>query len=56
VTDAAVGLATTFGPPLAWYDRANGEIGDIGNGQQAQVAGFTLQLEWSNSQNRCRSL
>ncbi len=55
VTDAAVGLATTFGPPLAWYDRTNGEIGDICNGQQAQVAGFTVQLEWSNSQNRCRA-
>jgi hypothetical protein len=54
VTDAAVGLATTFGPPLAWYDRVNGEIGDICNALQGQVAGFTVQLEWSNSQNRWR--
>lgn len=54
VTDAAVGLATTFGPPLAWYDRTNGEIGDICNGQQGQVGTFTVQLQWSNSQNRCR--
>jgi hypothetical protein len=31
VTDAAVGLATVVGPPLAWYDQTNGEIGDIFN-------------------------
>jgi hypothetical protein len=60
VTDAAVGLATTFGPPLAWYDSANGEIGDICNAQHATVTGgngatYTVQKEWSNSRNRCVS-
>ncbi|MBS2032720.1 MAG: hypothetical protein JST54_32905 [Deltaproteobacteria bacterium] len=53
VTDAAVGLATGNSSPLAWYDQNNGEIGDICNGQQGQVAGFTVQLEWSNSHNAC---
>jgi hypothetical protein len=53
VTDAAVGLATKLGPPLAWYDNTNGEIGDICNGTASTVAGFTVQLEWSNSRNKC---
>jgi hypothetical protein len=54
-TDPAVGLATVFGPPLAWYDQVNGEIGDICNGQQTTIAsGWTVQKEWSNSANACR--
>lgn len=53
VTDGAVGLATTVGPPLAWYDNSNGEIGDICNGTAATVAGFTVQLEWSNKLKKC---
>jgi hypothetical protein len=55
VTDPAVGLATTNGPPLAWYDSANGEIGDICNGSAATVGAYTVQLEWSNKQNACVS-
>ncbi|HKD80619.1 MAG TPA: choice-of-anchor D domain-containing protein [Candidatus Angelobacter sp.] len=57
VTDADVGIATTFGPPLAWMDQQFGEIGDICNGQQGQfnVNGttYTVQLEFSNRQNNC---
>ena len=57
VTDPAVGIATTFGPPLAWYDRTNGEIGDICNGQQGTTTGngrsYVIQLEFSNSANNC---
>lgn len=53
VTDAAVGLATVIGPPLAWYDATFGEIGDICNAQQAQVAGFTVQKQFSNKFNDC---
>jgi hypothetical protein len=57
-TDPAVGLATVFGPPLAWYDRNFGEIGDICNGQQGTTVGgdgvtYTIQLEFSNSANNC---
>jgi len=57
-TDPAVGLATVFGPPLAWYDRTNGEIGDICNGQQGTTVGsdgvtYTIQLEFSNAANNC---
>jgi hypothetical protein len=58
VTDAAVGLATTYGPPLAWYDSRNGEIGDICNGQQGTITGtdghtYTVQKLWSNAANAC---
>lgn len=57
-TDPAVGLATVFGPPLAWYDQVNGEIGDICNAQQGTTVGgdgvtYTIQLEFSNSANNC---
>jgi hypothetical protein len=58
VTDAAVGLATTLSPPLAWYDGTNGEIGDICNAQQGTITGgngatYTVQKEWSNASNAC---
>jgi hypothetical protein len=53
VTDAAVGLATSFAAPLAWYDEANGEIGDICVGQDASIAGYTVQTEWSNASGAC---
>ena len=58
ITDAEVGLATTNGPPLAWYDNTNGEIGDICNAQQGSFTGndgvtYTVQLEFSNQQNNC---
>ncbi|HEX2568043.1 MAG TPA: hypothetical protein VH877_00705 [Polyangia bacterium] len=56
-TDPAVGLATTFGPPLAWYNATYGEIGDICNGSQSSVTcsngTFTIQREWSNSKSAC---
>ncbi len=52
-TDSAVGLATTIGAPLAWYDQTNGEIGDICAWQNASLDGYNIQLEWSNSQNNC---
>ncbi len=58
ITDAEVGLASVVGPPLAWYDSANGEIGDICNGQQGSIVGgdgrtYTVQKEWSNGSNAC---
>jgi hypothetical protein len=57
MTDAFVGIATVFGPPLAWYDMTNGEIGDICNGQQGSYVAngttYTIQLEFSNSANNC---
>jgi len=56
-TDPAVGLATTLGPPLAWYDPNNGEIGDICNAQQGTTTinahVYTTQKVWSNSMNAC---
>jgi hypothetical protein len=57
-TDPAVGLATVFGPPLAWYDRTFGEIGDICNAQQGTTVGgdgvtYVVQTEFSNSANNC---
>ncbi len=58
VTDAEVGLATLNGPPLAWYDGTNGEIGDICDSQQQAITGgdghtYTVQREFSNLQNNC---
>ena len=58
VTDAEVGLAQNLGPPLAWYDNTNGEIGDICNGQQGTFVGtdgvtYTIQKEFSNQQSDC---
>ncbi|HTD24630.1 MAG TPA: hypothetical protein VK738_18380 [Terriglobales bacterium] len=57
ITDADVGIATTFAAPLAWYDMTNGEIGDICNAQQgsytANGTAYTIQLEFSNSANNC---
>jgi hypothetical protein len=53
ITDAAVGIATTLSPPLAWYDNTNGEIGDICNAIQGTADGYTVQAEWSNLQGGC---
>ena len=59
ITDAEVGLAQTFGPPLAWYDESdNLEIGDICNDQHATVVGgngttYDVQTEYSNTAGAC---
>ncbi len=55
ITDAAVGIAPSLAPPLAWYDNNNndGEIGDICNAIQGTADGYTVQAEWSNLQNGC---
>ncbi len=53
VTDADVGTNS-----LAWYNDAQGEIGDICNAQQGSIVGpdsvtYTVQKEWSNSAAAC---
>jgi hypothetical protein len=59
ITDAEVGLAMSFGPPLAWYDQGtNNEIGDLCNDQNAHIVGsdgvtYDVQTEFSNSLNDC---
>jgi len=62
VTDAQVGSASVFGPPLAWYHHNPpaadlGEIGDICGGQDVAVSAgnntYTIQQEFSNLQNDC---
>ena len=40
-------------PGSGWYDDTNGEIGDICAWNFKTVAGYTVQLEWSNQQNNC---
>src|SRR5215468_5610985 len=58
-TDAEVGLATVVGPPLAWYDTNNGEIGDICAGETAATYvgtdgnTYTIQTEFSNALKAC---
>ncbi|HET9791033.1 MAG TPA: Ig-like domain repeat protein [Candidatus Angelobacter sp.] len=58
VTDADVGPATAFAPPLAWVDQSDQfEIGDICVAQEASVVAngttYTVQQEFSNLQNNC---
>lgn len=58
ITDPDVAFATTYGPPLSWYDATNGEIGDICNGAQGTFVGadavtYTSQLLWSNAAASC---
>ncbi len=60
VTDADVGPATAFAPPLAWLDQSDQfEIGDICVAQEAAVLAngttYTIQQEFSNLQNNCVS-
>ena len=49
--------ATVFGPPLAWYNKTYGEIGDICNAQQGTIVlnavSYTMQKEWSNQKSAC---
>lgn len=56
-TDPAVGLATTIGFPLAWYDPGHGEIADICGHQHGTTSGngrsYVIQLEFSNEANDC---
>jgi hypothetical protein len=40
-------------PGSGWYDNVNGEIGDICAWNFKKIAGYTVQLEWSNAQNKC---
>jgi hypothetical protein len=40
-------------PGSGWYDSHNGEIGDICAWSFKTIAGYTVQLEWSNQQNKC---
>ncbi|HUO10334.1 MAG TPA: hypothetical protein VM008_18655 [Phycisphaerae bacterium] len=40
-------------PGKGWYDQVNGEIGDICAWNFKQVAGYNVQLEWSNQQDKC---
>jgi len=40
-------------PGQSWYDDSNGEIGDICPWQTKKLGGYTVQLEWSNSQGTC---
>ena len=40
-------------PGKGWYDNVNGEIGDICAWNFKKVAGYNVQIEWSNAQNRC---
>ncbi|KAJ3307875.1 hypothetical protein HDU76_004297 [Blyttiomyces sp. JEL0837] len=58
ITDAGVGLATSYAYPLAWYDSVNGENGDICNAQQGSFVGsdgvtYTVQKLWSNALKAC---
>jgi len=57
ITDTGVGLAMSFGPPLAWYDVTNGEIADICNQESAYQTynghSWFVQSLFSNLQSNC---
>jgi len=59
ITDPEVGIASSFAPPLGWYDSANNaEIGDLCNAQESTVIGgdgltYVVQQQFSNSNNAC---
>lgn len=40
-------------PGQGWYDDNNGEIGDICAWKTEKVGQYTVQLEWSNKNNKC---
>jgi hypothetical protein len=40
-------------PGSGWYADTDGEIGDICAWNFKTVAGYTVQLEWSNQQDKC---
>jgi hypothetical protein len=40
-------------PGSGWYDKINGEIGDICAWNFKKISGYTVQLEWSNKLNKC---
>jgi hypothetical protein len=40
-------------PGQGWYDDNNGEIGDICAWQTKKLGNYTVQLEWSNQNNKC---
>lgn len=58
ITDPEVGVASSIGFPLAWYDAVNGEIGVICNAMQSAFVGadghfYGIQEGWSNHDNNC---
>jgi hypothetical protein len=59
ITDPDVSAAGTgAGPPLAWYDPLNGEIGDLCAGERGMVTGtdgasWPVQKVWSNARGGC---
>jgi len=56
-TDAALGLATSLGPPLAWFDSSLGEVCSICGGQQSTIAGngrtYVIDRVFSNAAKNC---
>lgn len=62
ITDPDVGLASSYAPPLGWYDPVNGEIADICvstlTDPNATETGtddvtYVVQKEWSNDSGKC---
>jgi len=58
ITDPVINSNSSYGAPLAWYDEANGEIGDIcvqheGVIKDAKGTAYTVQGQWSNAQKNC---
>ena len=54
INDPLVADASTWGPPLAWYDQVGGEIGDKCDGRPLAHNGpWTVEPLWSNLDAQC---
>lgn len=58
VTDPEVAFASGLSAPVAWYDPANGEVGDVCDGALGTIAGgdgasYSVQRVWSNADAAC---
>ena len=55
INDPLVAEAANWGPPLAWYNQSQGEIGDIctGSTELASNGPWAVQKIWSNRDSKC---
>ncbi|KAI9339688.1 hypothetical protein BDR26DRAFT_862129 [Obelidium mucronatum] len=61
ITNPAVGAATIYGEPLAWYDSTRGEIGDVCSAIQTPIKdskgkSYSVQKLWSNNLQGCYAI
>ena len=53
ISQAQFARRSPWVPGSGWYDNVNGRIGDTCSWNFKQVAGYTVQREWSNQNTKC---